>query len=139
MTEVFADTAYWIAFLLPNDKYHNAAVIASRGLNDRKLITSQMVIAEVLNDFAGRGAYLRQLAVALISRLDTQDDIIVIPQSGEGFAEALSLYRDRPDKSWSLTDCSSMVICSQRAIVDVLTSDKHFIQAGLNTLMASNS
>jgi len=51
------------------------------------------------------------------------------------FAGGLDLYRERPDKDWSLTDCISFVIMRQQQITDALTADLHFVQAGFRALM----
>ena len=49
--------------------------------------------------------------------------------------EAIGLYELRPDKEWSLVDCASMLICEKRGIRRVLTSDRHFEQAGFEILL----
>jgi predicted nucleic acid-binding protein len=41
----------------------------------------------------------------------------------------------RQDKSWSLVDCSSFVVMQQRGIVEALTTDEHFEQAGFVRLL----
>jgi predicted nucleic acid-binding protein len=139
VSEVFADTAYWIAFLLPDDRYHSSAMAAVGALQaDRRIVTSQMVLSEVLNDFGGRGKYLRGLGVSLVDQLNAHANVTVIPQTDELFGRTLTLYRDRPDKAWSFVDCSSMVICEERGITDLLTSDKHFVQAGFNALLRAD-
>ena len=58
-----------------------------------------------------------------------------MPQTTLLFQAALSLYLKRPDQRWGLTDCASMVIMRQRGIVEALTSDHHFRQAGFATLL----
>jgi uncharacterized protein len=47
----------------------------------------------------------------------------------------LDLYRDRPDKAWSLTDCISFVVMADKGIRDALTADHHFEQAGFVALL----
>jgi uncharacterized protein len=42
--------------------------------------------------------------------------------------KGLELYAKRSDKSYSITDCISMVIMKQLGIQEVLTHDKHFTQ-----------
>ena len=44
--------------------------------------------------------------------------------------EGLGLYESRPDKEWSLTDCISFVVMKKEGIVEALTEDRHFEQAG---------
>jgi len=36
------------------------------------------------------------------------------------------LYRARPDKEYSLTDCMSMHVMCREGLTDVLTNDHHF-------------
>jgi predicted nucleic acid-binding protein len=47
----------------------------------------------------------------------------------------IELYRSRPDKDWSLTDCISFVVMSERRITTALTGDHHFEQAGFTALL----
>lgn len=58
-------------------------------------------------------------------------NIFVIPASRDTFVQGLSLYRQREDKGYSLTDCISMIVCKDRAVRNVLTNDRHFEQEGL--------
>lgn len=51
---------------------------------------------------------------------------------------ALSLYETRGDKNWSLTDCSSFVIMTERRLTDALTADRHFRQAGFRAVLLDN-
>lgn len=41
----------------------------------------------------------------------------------------------RPDKDWSLTDCTSFVVMQDAGINEALTGDRHFEQAGFKTLL----
>src|SRR5205807_8573085 len=49
-----------------------------------------------------------------------------VPQTPALFRGALALYQDRPDKSWSLTDCASFLIMDQRQIAEAPSHDRHF-------------
>ena len=62
MRTVFADTGYWVALLNPRDELHDKAIELSKSLNPVHIVTSEMVLTEVLNDFSKRGDYLRQAA-----------------------------------------------------------------------------
>ena len=44
--------------------------------------------------------------------------------------KALELYRSRDDKEWGLTDCISMVVMQEQGLLEVVTADHHFKQAG---------
>jgi predicted nucleic acid-binding protein len=41
------------------------------------------------------------------------------------------------DKSYSLCDAASFLLMRQRNIVDALTTDHHFVQAGFQRLLSS--
>jgi len=58
----------------------------------------------------------------------------VVPQSRETFLSGMELYRQRPDKGYSLTDCISMQSMRQKGITAELTNDRHFEQEGFRAL-----
>jgi uncharacterized protein len=41
----------------------------------------------------------------------------------------------RPDKEWSLTDCISFVVMQECGLIEALTADHHFEQAGFVALL----
>jgi predicted nucleic acid-binding protein len=51
------------------------------------------------------------------------------------FAAGLSLYQERLDKNWSLTDCLSFAVMAQHGLTEALTGDHHFSQAGFAALL----
>ena len=50
-------------------------------------------------------------------------------------AAAWQLWKSRPDKEWSLVDCSSFIVMQQRGLTEALTTDHHFEQAGFVRLL----
>jgi predicted nucleic acid-binding protein len=72
---------------------------------------------------AGRGWY-----VAPRARVLTVDTTLLL--------RALSLYEQRHDKQWGLTDCISFVVMQDHHLTDALTADHHFEQAGFLALLA---
>lgn len=132
---VFVDTVYWVAKLNPRDRFHAAAREAEQGLAGVKLITSEMVLVEVLAYFADQGKHLRSHAVRLCMNLRDRNNIEVIPQTSDLFRKALARYESRLDKDWSAVDCASMVIMEERSLSEVLSSDHHFAQAGFRLLL----
>lgn len=135
MSAIFADTSYWIALLNPNDNLHEKARSFSESLGSRSVVTSEMVLAEFLNDCSRRGAALRRAAVAMVKGLRRKVDIFIVPQSSLQFQEALTLFADRSDKDWSLTDCASFQIMKRESLTQALTHDRHFKQAGFRALL----
>ena len=59
----------------------------------------------------------------------------IIPPEADLFRRALELYSDRPDKDWSLTDCTSFVVMAERRLTEAATGDHHFEQAGFRALL----
>ena len=134
MPEVFADTFYWIALLNPADKWHQAAKTFSQTNPEVSVVTTDPVWTEVLNYFSEAGEKMRQAAVALCDQTMTHESTAVLPQTRDTFARGFELYKARPDKGYSLTDCISMIEMRERGIGDVLTHDRHFAQEGVNLL-----
>jgi predicted nucleic acid-binding protein len=81
---------------------------------------------------AGRN---RQAFLHFIDRLAGEPDWEVVPASPALFARAVELFRERGDKEWSLTDCSSFVVMTERGITEALTNDHDFEQAGFRILL----
>jgi uncharacterized protein len=135
MKRVFADTGYWIALLMPRDSLHEEAHELFARLAGVEIVTSDWVLIELLNGFATSGPNLRSLASNAVAALKSNPKVTVEPQLREAFADAFNLYCDRPDKDWSMTDCSSFLIMRQHGIDSALTHDKHFEQAGFKALL----
>ena len=135
MRAVFADTAYWIALLNRQDRLHESAVDLCSRLSSSLIVTSEMVLTEVLNHFSNGPSRLRLAASPLVDRLDASSYHQLIPQTSGQFRDALRLYKERPDKEWSLTDCASILIMQTEDIHEALTRDNHFAQAGFTPLL----
>ena len=135
MTAVFADTNYWIALINARDQLHSKAIAISREFSVVDIVTSEMVLVEVLNGFSNAGSALRDLAALSIQALRINPRIRVIPQTTQQFRSALEQYQRTTDKSWSLTDCASFQIMHEEQIKAALTHDRHFTQAGYEALL----
>jgi uncharacterized protein len=135
MIPLFADTGYWIALLDPTDSLNPKAIALSRIHATRTVITSEMVLTEVLNHFSKHGNFLRQASSSFVNALIQSPSIVIVPQTSEQFEQALTLYRQRLDQAWSHTDCASFSIMQQRGIQEALAYDKHFEQAGYRPLL----
>lgn len=138
MTRVYADTSYWIALINPRDALHEAAIAQGSSHDDRMIVTSEVVLVEVLNYFAGGGPMVRGAACDYVQRLTKGKSVTIFPQTSEQFHEALELYQARRDKGWSLTDCASILLMRSLGLQLVLTTDHHFHQAGFKTLLSKS-
>jgi predicted nucleic acid-binding protein len=132
MPNYFADSSFWIALVDESDQFHERAVASSLKLVGR-VLTTQAVLLETANTFS-RPAW-RERAISLIEHLRARDDIEIAPLSDATWSRGWTLYRDRPDKSWSLTDCISFQTMQERGIQEALAADAHFRQAGFIALL----
>ena len=135
MDRVFADTGYWIALLNPRDDLHQKAAATSREYSPNQIVTSEMVLTEFLNSFSDYGPRPRQAAARAVALLQNTPQIVIVPQTSQPFDKALKRYQDMADKSWSLTDCASFLIMEEQRLTAALTHDRHFAQAGFQTLL----
>jgi uncharacterized protein len=135
MERVFADTGYWIALLNPRDDLHQKAAATSREYSPDQIVTSEMVLTEFLNSFSDYGPRPRQAAAKAVVSLRNTPQVVIAPQTSQLFEKALKRYQDIADKSWSLTDCASFLIMEDERLTAALTHDRHFAQAGFQTLL----
>ena len=135
MRIIFADTSYWFALLVRADPWHEIAVLLSLELSDSHIITTEMVLTELLNGVSRLGEYHRNLATDEVIRLRANSNVEVIAQSEDQFHNAFDYYRSRSDQRWGLTDCASFIVMQERGITHALTADRDFAQAGFTILM----
>ncbi len=90
---------------------------------------------ELFNAACEYGEATRELVCKFEADLRNDAMVTIIPFSSGRLQQALSMYRKYKDKSWSLTDCDSMLAMRQNGIQEALTSDHHFEQAGFIKLL----
>lgn len=136
MNEVFADTFYWIALFDPMEPSHDLAVEQSQRLESTRLVTTELVLVEVLNHFSRYGAYWRERVATLVEQiLDNELVVVAYHTPVITLERGLDLYRRRLDKQYSLSDCVSMLAMREREVYEVLTHDRHFAQEGFGLLL----
>ena len=123
MKQIFADTFYWVALINPQDNWHQRAREVTSSLKNVKLVTTDEVLVELLNFMSVRGANRKRRTVEFIDNLLQNPRLQVIPQNRESFLQGFELYRRRPDKEYSLTDCISMTVMQRLKISQVLTHE----------------
>jgi predicted nucleic acid-binding protein len=99
----------------------------------RSLVTTHYVLTEVADALAHHA--LRPQFLKLLTYLEGWPDVLIVPGSDELYRAGIDLYRQRPDKDWSLTDCISFVVMQRQGIAEALTADHHFEQAGFVVLL----
>ena len=132
MNTLFADTAYYLALLLPNDTAHGKAIEIALSL-DARIVTTAWVLTELANSL--RLPDHRNHFVRFEKALRGDPSVVIIDPSRELYDRGVALYGDRADKEWSLTDCISFIVMNERGITEALTTDRHFRQAGFQAMM----
>ena len=132
---VFADTGYWIALMDPEDPLHQEALQAEDDYNLQQIITSEWVLAELLNGVARRGQLRRRQVLLTISEILNAQNVVVVPASTRSFWSAVELYEKYLGQRWSLIDCTSFVIMKDLGIQDALAHDRDFAAAGFRPLL----
>ena len=132
MMALFADTFYYLALLNPDDAAHDLARDFARTVKGSK-VTTVWVLTEIGDALAMPKQ--RGLFVELLDRLRSDPTLTIVAASDELFGRGFDLYANRPDKGWSLTDCISFVVMRERGLIEALTGDRHFDQAGFKSLL----
>jgi predicted nucleic acid-binding protein len=130
---IFIDTGYILVLVNAADQHHGRAGLAARQIKP-PFLTSEAVLTEIGNALSR--APWRALGYATIQDLRIDPNIEVVPVDTTLFERALALYGERMDKEWGLTDCLSFVVMQARNVTQVLTTDRHFGQAGFANLLA---
>ena len=139
MTVVFADAGYWIALLNAGDRLHEQARALAARMSSATIVTTHMVLAEVLDHFASWGARRRDRAVQLVHDLERNRRSRSSPRRRGGSGRRSSGMRRGPDQRWSLTDCASFLTMEERGIGEALAHDRDFEQAGFSALLRDDS
>lgn len=127
----FAGTFYFLALMNRKDNAHAAAMAISSG--PESIVTTDWVLLELADAMSSRprrGEFWR-----LFHLLRSDPRIQLIAATRDLLIRAMKLFESRPDKDWSLTDCTSFVTMNDLGITDALTGDHHFEQAGFRALL----
>lgn len=135
--KVFVDTAAWIALLNSRDTYHLPARQIMERLRQQKaaLTTTEFVLLEVADALSNPP--IRSQTITFVDSLQQLQApaLKIVSISRSLWLEGWSLYKQRTDKEWGLTDCTSFVVMMQEQITQAFTSDHHFEQAGFINLL----
>ena len=115
------------------DQYHGQAkALLNRVRTAFEVWVTEAVLVEIGNALSSIN---RSGAVDFIKRCYITPNIKVAAVDTALFKRALDLYGNRPDKEWGLTDCISIVVMQDHGLMDALTTDEHFKQAGFRILL----
>lgn len=130
-SRIFVDTSFVLALINERDQYHDQAEAFSYRFENSLLITTDAVLLEIGNTLAKA---FREEAVAIIKVLRSSKRVEVIEIDARLFEKGLETYEKYDDKTWGLVDCTSFVVMHENGVVEVLTFDGDFTQAGFTVI-----
>ncbi|MBC8030903.1 MAG: type II toxin-antitoxin system VapC family toxin [Pyrinomonadaceae bacterium] len=132
MADAFVDTSFVVALVNKKDQNHSFASGLAERFAGPGIVTTDAILLEIGNALSRN---FKRESVEIIEHFLTSDDVKVIHIHPPLFRKAFDLYKSHFDKQWGLIDCVSFVVMKELAIIDALTADKHFEQAGFNVLI----
>lgn len=126
---MFLDSGYLVAYENADDQNHRSARDHWASLTSvPTLVTTSYILDEVLTFLNARRQHQR--AVSIGDRLMEGSFAELVHVDEDLLRRGLDLFRRRPDKRYSVTDCISFVVMRDRQIDTAYAFDDHFGQEG---------
>ena len=137
MNEVFVDTSGWASFFMEKDPYHTEALelMTQWQQQNRRVVTTNYVLTELIVLLSGSRGQQRLAVLNYIETIRSADWIEIVHIDESLDEKAWQLLANRLDKEWSLVDSVSFVVMQERSLMEALTADHHFEQAGFVCLL----
>jgi predicted nucleic acid-binding protein len=128
---LFVDTSGWYDLLFSGAPKH-AEIVRLMRQPGASFVTSTYILDELVallltrsdHATAGRaGSHVRSAAEVRVEHPDATEELL-----------AWALFLDRPDKTYTLTDCLSFTMMRRLKIEAAIATDEHFRQEGFITL-----
>ena len=101
-------------------------------------LTHNYVLAEFVT-LAQSRRLPREASLAFATELVSDVEVEVVWIDPTLHDEAMRLLRSQLDKAYSLCDVVSFLLMQERNVLDALTTDRHFEQAGFRRLLMSRT
>ena len=130
----FLDTSYILALEIKNEDAHQKVMQnwTTLAISKPFLVTTTYIFDEVVTFLNSRN--LHHKAVEIGNKFLESPDIELVEINQILFSQGWQYFQKHQDKSYSFTDCLSFLVMKDREIVSALTLDRHFHQAGFETL-----
>ncbi len=133
---IFVDTSWWYELAARRAPKHAEAAQLFRG-GAYRLVTTTDVLKETVTLVQARDGH--RAARAIGSLIRDPDFAHLVRVEEEYDREAWDLFQARPDKGYSLTDCTSFMVMRRLDLDTALTFDQHFGQEGFRILPRSKA
>lgn len=137
MNRIFVDTSGWGDLVDVRQHFHREtrAIYETAKKHGTRLVTTNYVLAELVSLLSSPLRIPRDQAIAFVDGIRNSSLVDIIHIDEDLDLKSWNLLSDRADKNWSLVDCSSFVIMREQKIVEAITADHHFEQAGFVRLL----
>ncbi|WP_211299200.1 type II toxin-antitoxin system VapC family toxin [Methylovulum psychrotolerans] len=134
---LFMDTSGWANYLIKTEPFHvqTSQLLQQCFMNKAGLVTSNYVLAELIALLYSPLRITKPQQIKIMETIKAAFWVKVIHIDQVKEQQAYQLWKSRPDKKWSLVDCSSFVLMQDERITAAITSDHHFEQAGFIRLL----
>ncbi len=127
---VFVDSGYYLARLIPHDQWHRAALRAvAPGM---RFFTSSLVINETITLLQRRGFFSASLE--FLEQTRSNEDVEVVYPDSALQSTAWDLFGQWGGSGASAVDCVSFAIMKRHGIRKAFTFDDHFRKPGFEIL-----
>lgn len=136
-SNLFVDTSGWASLFVNTQPYHSQADQCFRLAvqQQKSVVTTNYVIGELVALLGSPIRIPRPRIFEVVDAVKTVHYVQIIYIEEATDTLAWELCKGRPDKAWSLVDCTSFVLMQQLSIQEALTTDQHFEQAGFIRLL----
>jgi len=137
---IFADTSGIMPYLVPALPEHKAVFeITQRHMKEGgTFVTTNYVLTELVALLSTRTRFSRPQILSGIESVLQSPCFDIVHITPELHQQAFGLPRARPDKNWSWVDAASFIVMRQKQLMQALTTDHHFEQAGFERLIKGN-
>lgn len=136
--KIFVDTTAWLALANKRDNLHSSATKLNQKLLLERVyfVTTDYVLTEVANGLSG--LLYRKAAIGFIDAIFSSKLIKIVHIDPSLFRQGWRLYKERMDKEWGLTNCTSFLVMTDEGIREAFGCDQHFEQAGYICLLKAD-
>ncbi len=110
-----------------------AKIVAAARKRRRGFVTTDYVLDETATLLKARGK--THLLAELFERLDQSKACRIEWTDSQRLHDVRAFFLKHADQEWSFTDCLSFRLMAELRLVDALTKDAHFQQAGFTRLL----
>ena len=137
MNRIFVDTSGWGNLVDTLQEFHaeTKTIYLNAKQNGSRLVTTNYVITELVALLSSPLRIPRNKSIKFIESIKSSALVDIVHIDEDLDAKSWELLKNRADKNWSLVDCSSFVVMQENKILEALTTDHHFEQAGFIRLL----